>query len=110
MQRMSYLSLDDFEWDEVDFDRWHLRHKTFAVSIAAIRNFNGWHVSVLLDDSQNAPLHVDTLDAAKALAQITANLYMEKYSEQYLSYPRNPRRRVKTDGPPPVRAGVFKVA
>jgi ABC-type histidine transport system ATPase subunit len=106
---MSYLSLDDFEWDEVDFDLWHLRHKTFAVTIAVIRNFNGWHVCVLLDDSQNAPLHVDTLDAAKALAQITANLYMEKYSEQYINYRRNLSRRVKTDGPPSVRAGVFKV-
>jgi len=106
---MSYLSLDDFEWDEVDFDLWHLRHKTFAVTIASIRNFNGWHVSVLLDDSQKAPLHVDTLDAAKALAQITANLYMEKYSEQYFNYPRNLSRRAKTNGPPSVRAGVFKV-
>jgi hypothetical protein len=44
------------------------------------------------------------------LAQITANLYMEKYSEQYLNYPGHLSRRVKTDGPPSVRAGVFKVA
>lgn len=106
---MNPLSLDDFEWVEGSFDSWHLTHKTYSVTIAAIRNFNGWHVTVLNDPSTKDPLHVDTLDAAKALAQMIATPYMENYGEQYLNYPRNIRKRVKTDGPPSIRPGVFKM-
>lgn len=107
---MSHLSLDDFEWVEEGFDSWHLTHKSYSVTIAAIHNFNGWLVKVLDDPSMKDPLHVDTLDAAKALAQIIATQYMEKYSEQYFgSTPRSLRKRVKRDGPPSIRSGVFKM-
>lgn len=106
---MPHLSLDDFEWTEESFDYWHLRHKMYSITIAAVRNYNGWRVQVLDDPSTKDPLHVDTLDAAKALAQMIATTYMEKYSEQYFNYPRNIRKRVKTDGPPAIRPGVFKV-
>ena len=77
---MSHLSLDDFEWEEEGFDTWHLVHKNYMLTIAAVRSFNGWHVSVLADSCQHKPLHVDTLDAAKVLAQITANQHMEQLS------------------------------
>jgi hypothetical protein len=104
------LSLDDFEWVEEGFDTWYLIHKTYSVTIAAVRNFNGWHVKVLNDPSMREPLHVDSLDAAKAMAQIIATQYMEKYSEQYFGdTPRSMCKRVKTDGPPTFRRGVFKV-
>lgn len=104
------LSLDDFEWHEEGFDDWHLTHKVYAVTIARLHNFNGWRVQVLHDPCQHEPLHVDSLDAAKALAQITANQYMEQYSEQYFgSTPRSLRKRIKNDGPPSVRSGIFKV-
>jgi hypothetical protein len=104
------LSLDDFEWVEEGFDTWHLMHKVYSVTIAAVLNFNGWHVKVLNDPSMREPLHVDSLDAAKAMAQIIATQYMEKYSEQYFGdTPRCMRKRVKTDGPPTFRRGVFKV-
>lgn len=104
------LSLDDFEWVEEGFDSWHLTHQSYSVTIAAVHNFNGWLVKVLDDPSMKDPLHVDTLDAAKALAQIIATQYMEKYSEQYFGpNPRSLRKRVKTDGPPSIRSRVFKV-
>lgn len=104
------LSLDDFEWVEDGFDTWHLMHKVYAVTIAAVVNFNGWHVKVLNDPSIKEPLHVDSLDAAKVMAQIIATPYMEQYSELYFgSTPRSLRKRIKADGPPAFRAGVFKV-
>jgi hypothetical protein len=104
------LSLDDFEWVEEGFDTWRLMHKVYSVTIAVVLNFNGWHVKVLNDPSMREPLHVDSLDAAKAMAQIIATQYMEKYSEQYFGdTPRSMRKRVKTDGPPTFRRGVFKV-
>ena len=85
-------------------------HKTYAVTIAAVVNFNGWHVKVLNDPSMKDPLHIDSLDAAKALAQIIATPYMEQYSERYFgNIPRSLRKRIKEDGPPSVRSGVFKV-
>ena len=104
------LSLDDFEWVEEGFDSWHLTHKVYAVTIAAIVNFNGWRVKVLDDPSMREPLHVDSLDAAKALAQLIATPYMENYSERYFgSTPRSLRKRIKSDGPPAFRPGVSKV-
>lgn len=105
------LSLDDFEWVERGFDLWGLQHKTFSsVVIASITNFNGWHVKVLNDPSTREPLHIDTLDAAKAMAQIIATQYMEYYRERYIgNHPHSLRKRPKTDGPPAFRPGVFKV-
>ena len=104
------LSLDDFEWVEEGFDSWHLMHRTYSVTIASVVNFNGWHVKVLNDPSMKDPLHIDSLDAAKALAQIIATPYMEQYSERYFgNIPRSLRKRIKEDGPPPLRRGVFKV-
>lgn len=104
---MSRLSLDDFEWLEHGFDKWDLMHKTHEFTIAVLRGFNGWHVQVLFDPSQRDPIHVDTFDAAQAIAQITAAQYMEKYHEQFSK--RSYSRRVKTAGPPPFRPGVFEV-
>lgn len=104
---MSRLSLDDFVWEEQGFDLWMLEHREYDMAIAAIHNFNGWHVKVLHDPSMKAPLHVDSLDAAKALAAITAAPYMEQYHGELNNYIR--RRRPKTDGPPAFRPGVFKL-
>jgi hypothetical protein len=104
---MSHLSLDDFEWVEAGFDNWSLMHKTRNFTIALINNFNGWHVQVLFDASQKAPLHVDSLDAAKALAQMTAAPNMEQYHEYMRS--RAYSRRIKKDGPPSFRSRVFQV-
>lgn len=107
---MSRLSLDDFEWVEEGFDTWHLTHKDYAVPIAAIRNFNGWLLQVLFDASHKTPIEVDSFDAAKSVAAIIANQYMEKYSEHFFgNTPRSLRKRIKRDGPPPFRSGVFKV-
>ena len=104
------LSLDDFEWIEEGFDSWHLMHKVYSVTIASVVNFNGWHVKVLHDPCQHEPLHVDSLDAAKVMAQIIATPYMEQYSERYFgNTPRSLRKRIKNDGPPSVRSRVFKV-
>jgi hypothetical protein len=104
---MSHLSLDDFEWVEGGFDCWDFMHKTHNFTIAVIRNFNGWHVQVLFDASRETPLHVDSLDAAKALAQMTAAPNMEKYHEYMRS--RAYSRRIKKYGPPSVRSRVFQV-
>lgn len=106
---MGHLSLDDFEWYEEGFDTWYLMHKVYSVTIASVRNFNGWHVAVLKDDCQHTPLHVDTLDAAKAMARIIATQHMEFYHDSYFNGRTSLRKRIKTDGPPAIRAGVFKV-
>jgi hypothetical protein len=82
-------------------------HKTYEFTISIISNFNGWRVSVLLDDSQRNSLHVDSLDAAKAIAQITAAQYMEKYHARFNK--NTHRRRFKAVEPPAFRPGVFKV-
>lgn len=104
---MNRLSLDDFEWVEEGFDKWNLVHKTHEFKIAVLNTFNGWHVQVLYDESQRNPIHVDSFDAAQAIAQITAVQYMEEYHEQFRA--RSFSRRVKKDGPPGFRTGVFKV-
>lgn len=104
---MARLSLDDFEWDEKSFDLWFLESKTHDMQIASIQNFNGWHIRVLHDNSMRKPLHVDTLDAAKALAQMIATPYMEKYHAELPDYFKRPGP--KADGPPPFRRGVFKM-
>ena len=104
---MSHLSLDDFEWVEYEFDRWELVHKEYAFAIAAAIYFAGWQVHVLFDVCNMTPLHVDTLDAAQAVAQITAAQHTEKYDEQFNA--KHYSRRVKDTGPPPFQRGVFKM-
>ena len=108
---MSRLSLDDFEWVETGFDRHDFTHKDRDFTIACITHYNGWHVRVLFDETSQRyssdPLIVDTLDAAKAVVAIIANQHMETYHERYKDYAF--RKRIKRDGPPPLRSGVFKV-
>lgn len=106
-QNEAALGLDDFEWFECGFDRWELGYKTHVFIIAVVTHSNGWNVQVLFDDSQHTPLHVDSLDAAKALAQITAVQYMERYHDKLRS--NFYIKRAPRDVPQPFRRGVFKV-
>jgi hypothetical protein len=105
---MSRLSLDDFEWVEKGFDRWFLMRKKKDYWIAEIQNFNGWRLYVRHETSKDADRpHLDTLDAAQALACILAAQHLERYQHELQNY-RIPDR-VERDGPPGFRTGVFKV-
>jgi len=100
------MTIDDFEWVEDGFDVHLLVHKEREMTIAAIKNFNGWYIHVLKPPSGTAQIaaHIDNLEAAKVIAAIHVNQYMEGYPDV-----RNYRTRAIPAGPETVPAGVFKV-
>lgn len=104
---MSHLSLDDFEWVEEGFDNHLLVHKKRAMTIAAVRHFNGWYVQVLgapPPGSQQIAEHIDNLEAAKTIAMIHVNQNMEGYPNANTYRPR-----AIPAGPKAFPKGVFKL-
>jgi hypothetical protein len=98
------MTIDDFEWIEAGFDTWHLVHKRRDMTIARLQAFNGWNVLVLGVYSLKNPLVVESFDAAKTIATITASNNMENFPDA-----NNYRTRALRAGPQKIPAGVFKV-
>jgi hypothetical protein len=98
------VTIDDFEWVEEGFDTWLLVHKTREMTIAKLASFNGWNVIVLGVHSRKDPLVVESFDAAKAIATITAINNMENFPDA-----KTYRTRAIPAGPKKIPRGVFKV-
>jgi hypothetical protein len=98
------MTIDDFEWVEEGFDTWYLVHKQRELTIAKLASFNGWNVIVLKVYTRNNPLVVESFDAAKAIATITAINNMENFPDA-----NNYRTRAISAGPKKIPRGVFKV-
>jgi hypothetical protein len=98
------VTIDDFEWVEDGFDMWLLMHKQRELAVARIHSFKGWRVTVIGVYSLADPLIVESFDAAKTIATITASNNMEKYHDA-----RNYRQRALRAGPQKIPKGVFKM-
>jgi hypothetical protein len=98
------MTIDDFEWVEDGFDTWYLVHKRYDLTAARVHSFNGWSVLVLGVYSHKNPLIVESFDAAKAIATITAINNMENFPDA-----TNYRTRAIPAGPKKIPRGVFKV-
>ncbi len=100
------MTLDDFEWVEESFDNHLLVHKTREMTIAAIKNFNGWYIHALAVPSgvEKIAEHIDNLEAAKVIATIHVNQNMGRYPNAY-TY----RTRTSNLKPKKVPEGVFKM-
>jgi hypothetical protein len=98
------MTIDDFEWVEEGFDVHVLIHKTREMTVAVVKHFNGWNVIVLKVYSRNNPLVVESFDAAKAIATITAINNMENFPDA-----NTYRTRAIPAGPKKIPRGVFKV-
>ena len=98
------MTIDDFEWVEDGFDTWFLVHKQRDLTIARLHSFNGWNVFVLRVHPRDNPLVVESFDAAKAIATITAINNMENFPDA-----NNYRTRAIPAGPKKIPRGVFKV-
>jgi hypothetical protein len=100
------MTLDDFEWVEEGFDNHLLVHKTHDMTIAAIKNFNGWYIHALKAPRgvEQIAEHIDNLEAAKVIATIYVNQNMKGYPDVLSYRARTPNPKFKK-----VPAGVFKV-
>jgi hypothetical protein len=100
------MTLDDFEWEEYGFDMHQLIHKKCQLTIAVIKNFNGWYIHVLKAPSGTDQIaeHIDNLETAKVIAAIHVNQYMEGYPN-VSTY----RKRPPKDRPKAFPEGVFKL-
>jgi hypothetical protein len=98
------VTIDDFEWIEEGFDMWLLVHKRHDMAIARLQSYNGWHVIVWGVYSRTDPLVVESFDAAKAIATVTAINNMENFPNA-----NNYRTRALRAGPQKIPKGVFKV-
>ena len=100
------MTIDDFEWVEDDFDVHILVHKTREMTLAVIKNFNGWYIHARQPPrgTEEIAEHVDNLEAAKAIAMIHVNQYMERYPNA-----NNYRTRAVPAGPKKIPRGVFEV-
>jgi hypothetical protein len=100
------MTLDDFEWVEEGFDEYNLTHKVHELTIASVRHFGGWKVWVLLVPPGTAQVGdtIDNFEAAKTIAMIHVNQYMEGYPNVNTYRKRTPEYR-----PEAVSKGVFRV-
>ena len=98
------MTIDDFEWIEKGFDTWYLIHKQRDLTIAKLHSFNGWNVIVLKVHSLDNPLVVESFDAAKTIATITAINNMENFPDA-----NNYSKRIARHRPQKIPRGVFKV-
>ncbi len=98
------MTIDDFEWVEEGFDTWFLVHKQREMTIARLQAFNGWNVIVLKVHSFDNPLVVESFDAAKTIATITAINNMENFPDA-----NNYSKRIARHRPQKIPRGVFKV-
>lgn len=101
------MTLDDFEWVAEGFDVHLLVHKEREMTVAVIKNFNGWYIQV----QEAAPKgvlqieNIDNFEAAKAIATIHVNQNMEWYPNV-----NTYRKRAIPAGPKEIPKGVFRVA
>lgn len=101
------MTIDDFEWVEDGFDVHLLIHKKYELTVAVVKNFNGWYIQVQgLSPNRvlNVAEHINNLEAAKVIAMIHVNQHMEGYPNVNTYRPRAIRA-----GPKKIPAGVFKV-
>jgi hypothetical protein len=100
------MTIDDFEWVEESFDNHILVHKTREMTIAAIKNFNGWYIHALAVPSgvEKIAEHIDNLEAAKVIATIHVNQNMGRYPNA-----NNYRTRAVRAAPKKIPKGVFRV-
>jgi phosphoribosylformylglycinamidine (FGAM) synthase-like enzyme len=100
------MNIDDFEWVEEGFDVHILVHKTREMTIAVVKHFNGWYIHVLKAPSGTEQIteNIDNLEAAKVIAVIHVNQYMEGYPN-VSTY----RKRPSKDRPQAFPEGVFKL-
>jgi hypothetical protein len=100
------MTIDDFEWVEEGFDIHLLVHKTHDLTIAVIKNFNGWYVHVRKSTSGVDEIGdgIASLEAAKVVAMIHVNQNMKGYSNV-----NTYRKRALSAGPQKIPKGVFKV-
>lgn len=82
---MKHHNIEEYEWVEVSFDNWYLKHKHREHAIARVAHFGGWTVQIQGEDP--LPMKVDSFDAAKTIAIINATTNFERFNNAYL-YPR----------------------
>jgi hypothetical protein len=100
------MTIDDFEWFEEGFDTWHLVHKQREMSLAVIKNFNGWYIHALKIPTgvEQIAEHIDNLEAAKVIATIHVNQNMGRYPNA-----NTYRTRAIPAASKEIPAGVFKM-
>lgn len=100
------MTLDDFEWVEEGFDTHILVHKEREMTIAAVKNFNGWYIHVLKPPrgTEQIAEHIDNLETAKVITAIHVNQYMDGYPNV-----NTYRKRAIPAGPEAFPKGVFKM-
>ena len=100
------MTIDDFEWVTRGFDEHILIHKKRELTIAAITHFNGWYIHVLKPPkgAEQIADAIDNLEAAKAIAVMHVNQYMEGYPNA-----NTYRTRAIPAGPQAFPEGVFKL-
>ena len=99
------MTIDDFEWEMYAFDTWYLMHKTYHHAIARVNHFNnGWHIVINDVSKTGDSLVVDSLDAAKVIAAISAAPHIKRMPNV-----KSLRKRFIYSPSGPVRRGVFKV-
>jgi hypothetical protein len=103
---VALLTIDDFEWVEEGFDSYILIHKTREMTLAVIKNFNGWYIHALKIPTGVVKVaeHIDNFEAAKVIATIHVNQNMENYPNV-----NTYRTRAIPAGPQKIPKGVFKV-
>jgi hypothetical protein len=100
------MTIDDFEWVEEGFDSHILVHKTREMTLAAIKNFNGWYIHALKPPRgvETIAEHIDNFEAAKVIAMLYVNQNMKGYPNA-----NTYRTRALRAGPKKIPRGVFKV-
>jgi hypothetical protein len=100
------MTIDDFEWVEESFDNHLLVHKTREMTIAAVKNFNGWYIHALAVPSgvEKIAEHIDNFEAAKVIATIHVNQNMGGYPNANTYGTRAIRA-----APKKIPKGVFRV-
>jgi hypothetical protein len=100
------MTIDDFEWVEEGFDSYVLVHKTREMTLATIKNFNGWYIHALEPARGVAKIaeHIDNFEAARVIATIYVIQNMENFPDA-----NNYRTRALRAKPQKIPRGVFKV-
>jgi hypothetical protein len=99
------MTVDDFEWVELNFDNWYLLHKKYLYACARVTPYHGWVVVVDKQAIGGPALVVDSLDAAKTIAAMLAAQHMEDFPDA-----SNYSKRTPDALPQAVPRGVFKMA
>lgn len=95
------MTIDDFEWVEVQFDEWFFTHKERLFACAKVYPYNGWRIRIEGQGPEDE-LVVESFDAAKTIATMLAAQQMERLPDVTRYGKRTPNFK-----PQAVPKGVF---